>query len=427
MPNIICLSIDRLHAGYLGAYGNTWISTPAMDRLASESLVLDRMMIDSPDLDIQYRSLWLGRHAMTSSREATTAESLPVLLANHGWRTMLVTDDPAVANHKLAHGFEERIVVAGDAKGERPTVAQTVEETDAASFFAELTEQIHSPSREPFLLWAHTGTLGRIWDAPLELRAQYHDADDPPPDDWADVPGRVVTGEVDPDELLGLRHAYAGQVSMVDMLLGSFLEAADQLPSAAKTAFFLLSPRGFPLAEHRRIGVADDSLYAELTRAACYLRLPGGTAASQRSQDLVQPADLCATFLDLAKIESRPSEPRTAGFGRSILTLVNGEAAEPFDRAIAIASSLEQRIETPAWALRVSPASDPPTQNLTIMAREELFMKPDDWCEVNEVSDRCPEIVRQLQAVLAEFRQGCENGVSSAPATLPAELVSSLE
>src|SRR5258708_6495236 len=26
--NILCIVIDRLHVGFVGAYGNTWISTP---------------------------------------------------------------------------------------------------------------------------------------------------------------------------------------------------------------------------------------------------------------------------------------------------------------------------------------------------------------------------------------------------------------
>ena len=32
-PNIICFLTDRLHLGYLGAYGNSWIGTAAFDRL----------------------------------------------------------------------------------------------------------------------------------------------------------------------------------------------------------------------------------------------------------------------------------------------------------------------------------------------------------------------------------------------------------
>ena len=62
-----CLVIDRLQHGFLGAYGNTWIETPAFDRLAAESFVFDQMLIDSPQLGSLYRSFWQGRHALAPS------------------------------------------------------------------------------------------------------------------------------------------------------------------------------------------------------------------------------------------------------------------------------------------------------------------------------------------------------------------------
>ncbi len=40
--NAICIIVDRLQAGYLGPYGNTWIDTPSFDRLASQSFLLPR-------------------------------------------------------------------------------------------------------------------------------------------------------------------------------------------------------------------------------------------------------------------------------------------------------------------------------------------------------------------------------------------------
>ncbi len=81
-PNVICLVIDRLHAGYLGAYGNTWTSTPALDRFAAESFVFDRAIIDSPQLDLIYRSLWLGLHALCPQTREQHRDSLPTIFSN---------------------------------------------------------------------------------------------------------------------------------------------------------------------------------------------------------------------------------------------------------------------------------------------------------------------------------------------------------
>ena len=71
--NAVCLVIDRLHAGYVGAYGNTWIETPALDRLASQSLLLDQALVDSPDLERLYRSYWQGWHALVPAAAGAAA------------------------------------------------------------------------------------------------------------------------------------------------------------------------------------------------------------------------------------------------------------------------------------------------------------------------------------------------------------------
>jgi hypothetical protein len=63
----------------------------------------------------------------------------------------------------------------------------------------------------------------------------------------------------------------------------------------------------------------------------------------------------------------------------------------------------------------------------TQQTRAELFAKPDDWFEVNEVSDRCPEIVQQLEATFTAFSEAGQAGVPAEPATLPMELMEGIE
>ena len=40
----VVLVIDRLGAGYLGPFGNTWIDTPCFNQLASQSLLVRSSM-----------------------------------------------------------------------------------------------------------------------------------------------------------------------------------------------------------------------------------------------------------------------------------------------------------------------------------------------------------------------------------------------
>ena len=58
LRNAVIVVIDRLGAGFLGPYGATWLDTPALNRLASQSLLIEHPLSDSPELVQVYRSFW---------------------------------------------------------------------------------------------------------------------------------------------------------------------------------------------------------------------------------------------------------------------------------------------------------------------------------------------------------------------------------
>src|SRR6185312_3993016 len=84
-------------------------------------------------------------------------------------------------------------------------------------------------AREPFCLWLHCGSLGVSWDAPRSFRERYCDEDEPSPLAGATVPNRRLSENYDPDELLPVTQAYAGQISLLDICLGALLEDLEQL------------------------------------------------------------------------------------------------------------------------------------------------------------------------------------------------------
>jgi arylsulfatase A-like enzyme len=43
---VLLLLTNRLHLAYLGCYGNQWLSTPAIDRMAAEGIVFDNHFVD---------------------------------------------------------------------------------------------------------------------------------------------------------------------------------------------------------------------------------------------------------------------------------------------------------------------------------------------------------------------------------------------
>ena len=56
---LIAFVLRGCPAGWLGAYGNEWVATPHLDRLAARSAVFDRHYSDCPDPAAAGRA-WFG-------------------------------------------------------------------------------------------------------------------------------------------------------------------------------------------------------------------------------------------------------------------------------------------------------------------------------------------------------------------------------
>ena len=167
--NIVCLVIDGLQAGYLGAYGNCWIETPALDRLAAEGFVFDQALIDTADLPRLYRSFWRGCHALVREDALGGAAAIVQSIAQADLATLLVTDDELVAQQPTATWFRERVILHPDAEDEyRHEIADEWTDCDVARLFAEVSARLERLP-EPFFVWAHArarGTLGRAGRIP---------------------------------------------------------------------------------------------------------------------------------------------------------------------------------------------------------------------------------------------------------------------
>jgi arylsulfatase A-like enzyme len=394
----VVIVVDRLGAGFLGPFGNAWVDTPELNRLASQSLVCETALADSGGLPTIYRSYWTGRHALEPAGQET---SLSDLARAAGLRARLFTDEPAVAEHPLAAGFAER-TLAPLLPAQR---GEELEGTAIGRLFGQAIEKI-TADEQPGLFWLHSRGMAGPWDAPLALRNQFADEEDPLPPDIVDPPELRLAEGYDPDELLGLVHAYAGQVALVDAAIGVLLDALDASPLAAETLVVFTSPRGYPLGEHGRVGPCDSALYGELLHVPALLRVPG--AGHERTQRLVQPGDLFATLADWLGL---PAErPATS------VSLIADERDDPARGGqIACAIGPGQRaIRTPAWFLRESLIEGE--------RRHELFAKPDDRWEANEVSSRCGDVVELLAAQLDACEQAARAG-ELAPAAPLAEIL----
>jgi arylsulfatase A-like enzyme len=231
------------------------------------------------------------------------------------------------------------------------------------------------------LLWLHTRGLRGPWDASLELREQLLDEDDPPAPTFVTPPSSLAT--TDHDELLLYRAAYAAQIMVLDECLAALLTALENSAAAADTAIILVGVRGYALGEHGHVGGGVHVLYGELLHIPLLVHTPGDEAPPPRSAELMQPADLQSLLLNWFNPPA-PANPSTPP--RQFVTASN--------------QSGERMIRTPAWMLRQLPPTVSESGEQPPPPAVELYAKPDDRWEANEVADRCPDVAERLLAVL---------------------------
>ncbi len=398
----LVLVVDRLHLNYLGCFGNSWIVTPAVDGLAWQGVCWDQVVLDHTSLAELFTSWLSGTHALQRSGLPASGPWLLEQLRERGVPAVLATDEQELLAHPWSEAWDEVLELppapAADA------CAPALEQTHLAQAMAVVVEQLQRLSG-PFLYWVHLGSLGRVWDAPLEFRNRYVEAEEElPPPESARVPGHVFTEEPDPDQILGLRRAYAGQVTLWDQCLAGLLAALESHGAWPDTMLLLLSARGFSTGLHRLFGWPlegqPEPPWSELVHVPYLMAFGSRLAQAWRSGQLVQPPDVAPTLAAWWECSAPPGL-----WGRDLLAVVRQEGWDaPRQLAPVATPAAAAAVRTPAWHLydEQPPTEEPrlPEDELWVpepLPTAHLFRKPDDRWEVNDVADRLPEVVARLR------------------------------
>ena len=166
---LLVVTIDRLPAWMLAAYGATWVATPSLDSLAARGIVFDRVITPS----IAARDTLHDLLTAGAAADQLLDQTVLTAAADRGWRPVVVTDDAAVAAGMTADD-------AGPAASVRLVEAvnkEAVEEDDARTGIARLIDAALEviASDEHRLVWCHVGSLNVAWDAPERYLDRYVD------------------------------------------------------------------------------------------------------------------------------------------------------------------------------------------------------------------------------------------------------------
>jgi arylsulfatase A-like enzyme len=364
--NVLVVLLPRLRLHHLGCYGNEWVATPALDRLAAQGVVFDHHYAEIPGASQPFWPEWTG-HRHSVSRVSAFHEPR---LQECQLRRML-------EQHSQAFAIVDSVI----AQTEHP------ESPREATFERVLKRIQEMPGDNPWCVWAEFPDLAPPWLLPSEILTAYFDEEEEPLP-WSGEPcGWLGDDEA---EFLRLHQTYAAVVTHVDGAWEGFLDQLSSLTSFADTLLIITSDRGLALGEHGIVGEFRPWLHDELVHLPLIMRWPEAAEAGRRVSGLTQSVDLYATILDALGLADTSTE------GRSLLPPARGEKAPEREFVISslrLGEAEEWALRTREWAYLL-PVRVPPGD---ATRRPQLYAKPEDPWEVNDVRDRHLELAEVLE------------------------------
>jgi len=388
----LAIIVEGLGTSLVGAYGSAMATTPAIDRLAAQSLVLDQCFIDTFELRSQQRSLWTATHAQT---HCSAPWSLWQYLRERGVSGRLITDCQMTADAASQWGCPQ-VTLVKVPSADLP--AESVEECRLAHVFAAAMDEIAMPETTG-LVWVHARGLKHAWDAPLDLRQAMTDPEDPTPPAEVCVPALAVDEQTDPDEVVGWGQVAAAQVVVLDEAIDALLQALHAREDHAEWTILLSSTGGTPLGEHGYVGQARQAAYSEEMAVPAMIRPSDRLAVGIRRAELCQLADLPVTLLAAAGVDCREL---SALWGRNLLDVgppLRSTQWSPEHTVAWLEHQGSTWIRTPAWSWLQNAAGE-----------SQLFVKPDDRWEVSDIANRQVDVVNIFSGLASQIREITQRG-----------------
>lgn len=426
--NLIVITSDTFRADYLGCYGNDWIRTPYLDRLARQGAVFTNCYGDGLPTIPARRVFFTGNSIIPSSIHGSweplhdDAVPLPVVLGEAGYTTSFVADTyhyfkPGQNFHQ---GFDSWRWIRGqefdswksgpkdtfDPKDHMPDhlwnenydqmMRQYLMNTQdwrceedyfCAQTFLEAGKWLErNRAEEPFMMWIDTFDPHEPWDAPPRFQHIYHDVF--PCERFLFGYG-VHNEDVREDDIPVLRAQYAAEVTFVDMWIGRFLQQVEDLGLADDTVIVFTSDHGTLIGEQGYVQKTGAQLDSRVAQLPLIVRHPDAAFAGTTYDGLVSATDLMPGLLDMLEVDGPNMD------GTSFWRLATGEA-----------DSINERVFSEFWGYGA--VRDDRWHYYQPVAEEQsggkacLYDLRDDPDETTNVVSEHPYVVSDLQAHLAE-------------------------
>jgi arylsulfatase A-like enzyme len=348
-PNVILVLIDTLRPDHLGSYGYSRHTSPNLDKLGAEGVVVRNVIAQAPATIPSVPALFTSRYASRSidagqrkiqDRATTLAEAL----RDHGYQTAAFSSNPLVTRHRgrglrgFDRGFglfDDSVATAGSDERWNP------QRRSPSGIVRKAIDWLERRAADgKFFLYLHImDPHDRYWP-PKRYRSLYHHGYE---GEEAIARGhptayehRILEGEevsLSSSDIEHLRALYDAEITYVDVQVGRLLEKLRAMELLDDTIVVVTSDHGEEFFEHGGLKHGY-TLYQEAIQVPWLMRYPRTLPSEEVLDDsVVQLIDVAPTILDLAGAPI-PGEMQ----GASLLPRIRGEAS-PASRRYAITES----------------------------------------------------------------------------------------
>lgn len=342
-PNVIIIFCDQLRSTALGCYGNRFVKTPNIDRLAQNGFLFENGISNSPVCVPARSNLLSGQYSRTCTGSRTNEMSADNGI--FGRKDRMKFKDPTIAEEfkKLGYktaqigkwhidtrpslmGFDESLMPdqiftkGGFSKNEGKTYPVPGFTTDHEINRAKEYLAANKDSEKPFFLYYNIISPHMpLLDVPYKYSRMYDPKAVPLRDNvWKDgaLPSdekwfhiymwqtfynnkeQPVTAKATPDfTLRDLTALYYGAVTWVDDTVGEILKSLKENGLEENTLIVFSSDHGDMLGSHQRWN--KDCLYEEAIHIPMIYSWPGNIRPGSNSQQVASLIDVMPTLLEL--------------------------------------------------------------------------------------------------------------------------------